>query len=533
MRWPSFSAVSVSHWRSLLPFAIGFMVVIVLYAALAVQGALPFMSPDETATFVTAQSLAKTGELTLVESRATEFSWLHPRSFVAQHGILRPVSFPLWPFLLGAFAFLGQGAIVWVPVLLAASLVVALALVLRRALAFSSFEALATAPSIVTLPTLVLYGNRSLFGLVPQLALTMWAAWVTLRIRGWGGALVAGAASAVAVGIRPVEGVWIVPGLLAVFVWTRGHLAIPFRRAMLAWASGFLLVAVAIAGLHAWVYGSPFAIGYFLRDLPALPSSSSPMPAVVARWRAFFPYGFSWRQAWENLQGMWVLGWWPWMVAWAGAAIVWLWKCRPHAARGERGAFVGLCLMTLWLNIYYGQGRYADHVGGEPFHLGSSLFRYLAPAFAAWTAWLFWLVRAQTAGRVRQVAFFVLAVGHVMGGAIWAFTDPVDGILQNRRERVAYARVREVMRRESPASTVWLSDRSDKIAFPMRAAASPLPPVEEIRRLLKAGAGPVWIYRRPPSQGERDDWHRAGLELVERHRFERELIYEVRLRAGY
>lgn len=534
MHWPPLPAVSASRWRSLLPLGVGFAVAVVLYGALAFQGALPFMSPDETATFATADSFVETGKLTLTESRATEFPWLHPRSFVAQQGILLPVSFPLWPFVLGTFAFLGQGAIVWIPVLLAASIVMALMRVLRRACAFSVFEALAASLSIAALPTMVLYGNRSLFGLVPQLAAVVWAIWATLRIRGWGGAFAAGAVTAVAVGIRPIEGVWIVPGLLAVFVWARERFGVPFRRGMFAWSIGFLLVAGAVAGLHAWVYGSPFAIGYFLRDLPAVPNPSvvaAPIP--VAHWRAFFPYGFSWRQAWENLQGMWSLGWWPWMVAWIGAALGWLWKGRPNASRAERGAFAGLCLLTLWLGVYYGQGRYADHIGGEPFHLGSSLFRYLTPAFVAWTAWLFWLVHAQTAGRARRIAFAVLAVGHLVGGAVWAYTDAVDGILQNRREREAYARVREVVERESLPSTVWLSDRSDKIVFPTRAAASPMPPVEEIRRFLKAGTGPVWIYRRPPSQSERDAWHAAGLELVERHRFERELVYEVRLRAGY
>ncbi len=508
--------------------------VVALYGALARQGALPFMSPDETATYATAQSFAKTGQLTLAESRATEFPWLHPRSFVAQQGDLLPVSFPLWSFVLGGVGFLSQGAVIWVPVFLAASVAVASILILRRAFTFSWFEALVASLSIAALPTLVLYGNRSLFGLVPQLALVAWALWASLRIRGWMGAIVAGGMAAVAVGIRPIEGVWIVPGLFGTFVWARERFALSFRRALLAWVIGFVLVAAAVAGLHAWVYGSPFAIGYFLRDLPALPSASAvPSVVPVARWRAFFPYGFSWRQAWENLQGMWALGWWPWMVAWAGGALAWLWKRRPNASRAERRVFVGLCLLTLWLGVYYGQGRYADHIGGEAFHLGSSLFRYLTPAFVGWTAWLFWVLHTQTAGRVRQIAFGVLTIGHLAGGVAWAYTDPVDGILQNRHEREAYAQVREVVERESVPSLVWLSDRSDKIVFPARAAASPLPSIEEVRRFLKADAGPVWIYRRPPSQGERDAWHAAGLELVERHRFERELIYEVRLRAGY
>ncbi len=513
---------------------IGFVMTVGLFSALAAQGSLPFMSPDETATFVTAQTLAQTGRLTVTEPRGTEFPWLHPRSFVAQQGVLMPVSFPLWGFLLGMVAMIHAGSVLWVAVLLSASFVVALSLALKRALGFSSLEAVVVALAVVALPTMLIYGNRSLFGLVPQLALVGWAVWLSLRARTYGGSALAGAFTALAVAIRPVEAVWIVPGILAIFCWKRERFAGAFIRAFIAWLIGFCLVVAVIAGLHAWVYGSPFAVGYFLRDLPARPNPlASVVSEPVARWRAFFPYGFSLRQAWDNVRGMWGIGWWPWILTWAGATLFWLLKRRPSASRAERFSFLGVCLLTLWLGFYYGQGRYADHIGGQPFHLGSSLFRYLTPAFVAWTVWVFWVTRESLPQRLRKGTIIILASVHVIGGILWAYHDPVDGILQNRHERQTYAEVRAIVERESASSTIWLSDRSDKIAFPVRAATSPLPAVGEIRRFLQARTQPVWIYRRPPSQAERDAWRAEGLELIERQRFEREMIYEVRLRAGY
>lgn len=492
------------------------------------------MSPDETATFVTAQTLAKTGRLTIAEPRATEFPWLHPRSFVAQQGILMPVGFPLWGFLLGLVAMAYAGSVLWIATLLSASFAVALMLVLKRAFARSSSEALVITMAVVALPTMLIYGNRGLFSLVPQLAVLVWAIWGSLRAHSLGGSFLAGVLAAIAVGLRPVEAIWIIPSLLAAFCVNRQRFGGMFGRMFGVWGLAFFLGISAVTGLHAWVYGSPFAIGYFLRDLPALPSpvlagASEP----VARWRAFFPYGFSLRQAWENLRGMWGIGWWPWIAAWMGSALYWLIRRRSVASRAERVSFLGVCLLTLWLGIYYGQGRYADHIGGQPFHLGSSLFRYLTPAIVAWTIWLFWIVRTSFPERFRKIAIFVFAFAHIVGGVAWAYHDPVDGIVQNRQERERYAEVRELVQRESSSSTIWLSERSDKIVFPSRAAASPLPSVGEIRRFLQTHAQSIWIYRRPPSQSERDAWRAEGLELVERQRFEREMIYEVRLRPGY
>lgn len=510
------------------------MVTAGIFGALALQGPLPFMSPDETATFVTAQTLATTGRLTVVEPRGTEFPWLHPRSFVAQQGILMPVSFPLWGFVLGVAAVVFSGSVLWVAVLVSVSFVVALILILKRVLAFSDGEALATALAVAALPTMVLYGNRSLFGLVPQLALVCWAVWLSLRVRSFVGSVLAGVFSALAVGIRPVEALWIVPGLLAAFHWNRLRFRGRFGWVLVGWFVGFGLSAGAVAGLHAWVYGSPFAIGYLLRDLPAPPTVVvAVVSEPVARWRAFFPYGFSLRQAWENVRGMWLLGWWPLLLAWASAAVFWLIRRRSSASRAERICFMGVLLLTGWLGFYYGQGRYADHIGGEPFHLGSSLFRYLTPAFVAWTVWLFWVLRVSLPERFRRVSVIVLALVHIVGGIAWAYHDPIDGIVQNGHERERYADVRAHVIEQSSSSTIWLSDRSDKVLFPLRAAASPLPSVKEIRRFLQTQKQPVWIYRRPPSQTERDVWYAEGLELVERQRFEREMIYEVRLRAGY
>ena len=130
--------------NSLLLF--GWGVVCLVYGAFALQGALPLLSPDETAVFTLARTMGDEGHVGLFDARAQTHLWLHPRSFLVRDGWLLPVGFPLWPVVLSAVGWMGSGsAILWLQVLVCASAVIPLALLAERVFAWRRWTALAWA----------------------------------------------------------------------------------------------------------------------------------------------------------------------------------------------------------------------------------------------------------------------------------------------------------------------------------------------------------------------------------------------------
>ena len=515
-----------------------FLLVVVLYGVFAMQGTLPLMSPDETAAFAVARQIVHAGSPIIFEARAAGFSWLHPRSFIAQNGTLLPVGFPLWMVVLSMVGWIGNGgAILWLAVIVSASFVIPGAFLAEERFAFSKKEALALALAIATLPTIIIYGNRSLFTLVPQLSLACWTVWLITRAQKPWERFVIGILAAISIGLRPVEGIWLLPLYLMMWGdWGRG----PRLRgddggrkgSGVIWGAGFLGGAMMVLGVQMWVYGSPFAIGYLLRDVPSVVTAAIHQTTHLSWWRPFFPYGFSRHQWWQNIRGTFVMGWWPWMVLSVTACIVWWKRARKSASRLEKHLYIWLIGTTVWLSFYYGQGRFADNIGGQLFHLGNSLFRYQAPLLVGWTVWSLWVVRTYVSAPWNRRLFFALVAGSITVGSYWAIMDDQDGLLVNRVQREQYAAIRTFVDEQSAPNTLWLSERSDKMVFPSRLSAT-IPSLQELKRYLQVEKQPVWLFRRPPSQTERDQWTAEGLVLVVRRAFARESVFEVTLRNGF
>lgn len=518
-------------WKEHRAVAILFLVVVAVYGILAEQGALPMLSPDETAVFALANGLWREGRLAIEEGRANTFLWLHPRSFTTQDGWLLPVGFPLWPALLGVVSWIGsRGALLWAAVLISASACIPLMYIARRYWGWAEHWAVVWAGTVLLSPIAILYGARSGFTLMPQLALFVWGCWLLLRgpTTRWM-SLVIGVVLSLAVGLRPTESVWMVPAML--FCWYQERVA---WRQFRAWLIGGMSAGVFfVLGVHWWVYGAPWLIGYLLS-----PSGSVPQAAVegislpVPTWKRFFPYGLSFSQMRQNIVAMWEVGFWPWMLLWISITAAWIARHRGARSR-SMNAFTLLLWTTVWLLFYYGQGRYADHIGGRSMHLGNSFLRYLAPAIFGWIGWTGWTLVEHL--RVRSLRVLVLTIfcASMGAGIVWAYADAEDGLLRGRREREHYAVVRADMIERMDERAIWISDRSDKMLFPERMSVSPVPAKGEIRRLLEAGQGEVFLYARPPRQQERDAWSQAGLELIERAQYERENVYQIRLRPDF
>ncbi len=527
----SWHAVSMSFFRRVQGvLVLAWLFLAALYGVFAFQGPLPLLSPDETAVFTLAHSGITDGRFGIQDARTAEFLWAHPRSFTTQDGWLIPVGFPLWPVLLSLVGWIRTGGLIlWASVLLSASSIIPLVLIAQRCWSWSRARALLWAGSILLFPVAILYGARSGFTLMPQLALGAWSAWFLLR--GTANRLTASAVGvlcAVTLGLRPTEVVWLLPVLLV--CWYQGRALWHGRTRGLLLGAGIGMAAV--AGVHWWVYGAPWAIGYLLPPSALKTASSLAAASAPASWRRFFPYGFSLSQLRQNLQASFELGLWAWMSIWVASVIGWLFSRRSSWKTPSSVALAFLFWTTGWLLLYYGQGRYADHIGGQAMHLGSSFLRYLAPALLGWMGWTAWHLLSRPG---RRAAFFsmLLLVISMVAGVAWAYMDPEDGLLRGRRERTQYAIVRADVLAMTDTRTVWISDRSDKMLFPERLSVSPLPSKDAIREFLQAGEGSVLLYARPPRQQERDLWSQAGLELLERAHYERENIYEVRQRPDF
>lgn len=518
-------------WREERWLFVGLGLLMATYGVLAAQGGLPLLSPDETAVFTVAKSLWKEGRLGVYDPRAQTFLWVHPRSFTTQDGWLLPVGFPLWPFLLGIVGWIGSGGIIlWLEVVVSASALIPLSRLAERCWSWSKRRAVLWAGTILLFPIAVLYGARSGFTLMPQLALVAWSGWLLLRgaKKHWHAVLIGGLI-ALAVGLRPTELVWTAPVLGVCWYGARESWKGYIRWVVLGVSVGIFL----ILGLHWWVYGAPWLVGYLLPSSSSMVRDVSLATAPSSFWSRFFPYGFSLSRLRQNGVAAWQFGFWPWVCVWGVTTVAWVRVYRSSHSRLVKAAFVTLCWTTVWLIFYYGQGQYADHIGGQAMHLGSSFLRYLAPAALGWMGWAGWvLLSLPRTSRARVVCTLPL-LASIIAGVIWAYTDSEDGLLRGRRERRHYASVRAQMLGLSDERAVWISDRSDKMLFPVRMSVSPLPSRAEIRRFLQGNQGGVFLYARPPRQQERDRWSQEGLELIERAHFARETIYEVRLRPGF
>ena len=203
---------------SLSAYGMGlFSLVLGLYACLAIQGALPMLSPAETAVAQLAPRALVSG-IVLSEPRAIDAIWLHPRSFVAQQGALLPVGFPLWIACLALVGWMGGNVALWMAAAVAASFTLPLVWLMARFTKLSRPSIALTVLAMATFPVAMLYGNRSFFTLMPQIACALWSCWLLVESQGRRSWLVAaGLACALTLGLRPTEAPWLLPFM--VYTW--------------------------------------------------------------------------------------------------------------------------------------------------------------------------------------------------------------------------------------------------------------------------------------------------------------------------
>ncbi len=484
-----------------------------------------FLSPDETANAVSARLFSQSGQMRFTEPLLREFPWMHPRSFVTQNATMVPVGFLGMPILLGIVrAFVGEWSLVFVTPLLALSVIFPLWRFMARV---GRAAQIATVLTWLSFPTVILYANRGLFANLPVVCLTVWACFLLweLKVSAQGGSasggkslksiqtitslqlkvLLAGLVTGVALAMRPMEILWIVPWLAVAWRCRQD------RRAHFAWHPHVLFaigtfIPLAIASYVAWkTYGSPFTIGYFLRD-PIISATSDARLATsyVAQW----PFGFHPRNVLFNLMSYFGKMLWPWTII-ALAGIATLWKrnsARPYLYTA------GWTIIAL--TLVYGQAIYQDHVGVNVISIGNSFVRYLLP-LAVFISLTSGYVCTKIISYAHGALYVTLLGFLAMFGTRLALMQDAEGIIPARRELRRYHEIRDATVQELKARATVFSERSDKIFFPPFRVASPIPDKTTVRNYIdfheNMTGEHTYLFTETLNDRDRTEWERYGV----------------------
>ncbi len=476
-------------------------------------------SPDETATAEAARAVWRSASFRGDESRALAFPWLHPRSYVTVDAHQAPVGFLGWPFVLSIPRVLGGIPFTSVfAALLTLSGLYPLYRLLRR---YGELEAWIGTWIFATCPAWLLYTNRPFFPNAIVCTGVVWGMWFLSqpsfegrRRHGRVWDVLVGVLLGLTVAIRPVELFWILPWWVLAAWHDRKHL-----RRFVLYVFGAACAWLPLAWLASRTYDGWGLIGYWLRD-PVRSGVEvgslfiAPAPVAVS----VFPFGIHLMNVLWNIRAFFFGPLFPWVAMGVAA---WVWLYRAHRRDG-------LLIASAWtaasLVFVYGQGRYADHIGGS-IAIGNSFIRYTLPLGGVLALLVARVVQATTIPRWRTaLSLGVLAVG-CFGLYQVLFRDD-ESLLRTRVELRRYEHVRSEAGRLLDPQTVVVSERSDKVFFPQFSVASPIPPIAELAR-LSATRTPIALFSRPLSQAELDAYGRYGFIIEEVAFFGRELLYRL------
>lgn len=501
---------------------VAWIVILGCYSVLASAGVFVFNSPDETAYAFIIDRVAHGLSFTLSDSLVQDFPWLHPRSFVSTFEGIVPVGFPMWSIILALFARVSNLVLtMWIGSVFLSTAFWPWYQMLRARV--TRHAALFAASATMLAPPLVLYGNRTLFPNFALLTAILWVTWwldylVERRVfafRMWfGWTMVA----MLALFIRPVEAIWIVPIWM---IWLR-HAS---KRVWPSLIFGVCAMVVAYGLFQAHVYGSWFKTGYQLHDIA---TSSAIVSAGVADHVAGFnqllPYGFHPRHIWLNIRVFFLQRLWPWTFI----LVVGIWIVRKRITRAWLLA-IGWSVVVLF--GVYGSGLYRDHVRMDAFTWGNSFLRYLLPYwFLLGWVWAELLHMMGRKSRGKRFMAYAASVALVVFGVVAVLYPLVlhddESVLSVRREVLRYAQIRSVALAIFSSKDVILSDRSDKIFFPLIHTATPVPTMKEVRRLLQNEKDRrIGLFAQTLSQDQERVWAEAGIRLQPWRSFGRETLY--------
>ncbi|MBU1034610.1 hypothetical protein KKD42_02330 [Patescibacteria group bacterium] len=513
------------RWHNLFPLAAAVIALSLPLFVLPALGGRHFLSPDETAVSIFGQRFADTGSFQISQPLAEVFSWTHPRSFVAQNGVLLPVGFLGMPLLAaGLIKLFGIYALGLFTPLLVISAVFPLMSFVKK---WGRLPQLAIAASWLSFPTVILYANRGLFPNLAVVCLTLWSAWLIWRNKSEFSLAAAGILAGTALLIRPIEIVWIAPWLFLAFIQSkrqdkplRGNL----RQAAI-FLLPLLLVCMLGAGLAWKTYGSPFVSGYQLKDVASSYGALAADSGTGQAAQSFdWPFGFHPHNVLFNVSFYLMYYLLPWsLVAFVALIATWKikeWRRHIYTAFWTAGVLI----------LIYGQALYQDHVRMNNVSLANSFLRYLLPlSVIAAFALAFVSRRLKEKLHAPGTALAAPCIALMVLFGLWtAFARDDEGLLQDRIELANYAAISSNAKEILQDGTVVLSDRSDKIFTADFLAVSPLPSLDKIKELAESYEGEVAVFTRTLDDARGQQWSEAGLVVTPLFNAGNETLYSVK-----
>lgn len=487
-----------------------------------------FLSPDETAVYQSAQVFAQTGGMQLASNLVEQFPWAHARSFVTLQNGIAPVGFIGMPMLIGATFFAGVpflGAFL-TPILVLLSGYFIWRLTKQANVSIRLLAVL----SWVTLPNVVLYTNRSLFPNLPAICFAFIGSAVLWEKRSFSRAIIAGMCAALALAIRPIDAVWILPWFMVAWRFRQDRQQATERKYALSFvATAFILSCITLI-VHVKTYGSLFSIGYFLRDpivqqtaVSATTTATIAPTAPVINW---LPFGIHPRHVWFNVKNY-ILG---ILLPWTALVVATLFIKRKQYKTSPwiwLGSWTCSCCV-----LVYGQGIYQDHIGINVVSIGNSFLRYILPCSIFVPFAIAQFLQSIQAKNVKPLSLIChLLVGSICAfGLAMALWQGSESVIASSATLETYMQIQqETKKLASPAIVV--SDRSDKLFFlPGWSPVTPIPPMSEIVRFHLAHPDiQIYFFGRQLDAAGYAAWVDQGFHPLAQYQAGNEIMYHMEI----
>ncbi|MFH1193818.1 MAG: hypothetical protein V1661_02385 [bacterium] len=444
-----------------------------------------YNSPDETANYFFIQRFAKNGDFFSPEPlNGFLDNNLHPRSISYNGFSLVPQGFIGLPLFYGFFArIFGFFFLKFFTPLLAVLGALAFYGIIKKI--FNEKIAFYSMFLLLLFPVFWYYSARYLYPNVPSISLFLIAVWALFSgalakipsspppYKGggmWGMLFIFAPALAIALAIRPIEAVWMLPIIIAIAMARKKSID-PIK---IFYALAIMLfLAIPVLKNNLVLYGSAFGSGYNLTG-PVFDGAAGANSAAASK-NAFLvprsigevglPFGFNFLQILKNVYKI-LLGYFWWYTAPAILGFIFLFFGKIK--KEERFYIFSAVAISAWLIFFYGSGALVDNPNMR-LTLGDSHFRYWLPIFVLMIpfAAIFW---ARLAEKLKQEKILLTAV-LVFTATLSLFTvyfSVDDGLASIAKVLRGNYEIKSDVLTIVPEKGIIITGRQDKIFFPDR-----------------------------------------------------------------
>ncbi len=460
----SFNKEFIIKHRSVIILSVLAIVFFFVYSYLSLTTPLLFNSPDETANFVFIKQWVETGQLKIGEPlNQLVGNIIHPRSVnVTPAGDLVPGGFLGLILLYGFLAkIFGLGVVKFLTPFFSAAAVLFFYGLIKKI--FNEKIALMAAVFLFITPAFWYYASRGLLPNVLFIDLLVIGFYFLLLNKHWAYGL-AGLFFGVALSVRMIDGLWLIPLLIILLIIYRKKL-----KNTGWWPIILMVVTIAAALLPNFyyqqkIYGDAFKSGYSQLDMAPMEKTK-----LITN---LFPFGFHPRLIIKNFYNYYLqFFWWLFLPFLAGFLLL-IKKYREITKRQKIFLWLNF-LISVFLIIYYGSGLFSDNLTPWRITIGDSHLRYWLPVYLL---------------ALPFVAYFLLRIKNLLPPKIWLFRTVLggcllliiyfsfsavlwhdeEGLLAVKKNILDYQQRAQIVKALTESEAVIIVQRGDKLFFPER-----------------------------------------------------------------